>query len=300
MAADTRPYKSKEQDGQGNEIILRDQQLVEQGNATTMPSGACFETLDVDNRPVKIPRDNMMNIVLECIGIILNDSSKNLGTNVQKALGLQGNTIGHSTVVDFASVLGADVVPINRYTQINSTNFPYRDTIRMFKLYHNAGETYDGFWPSIDIDDGCCGIISTKGSNFGQVNIILYSLTGGEIYYNYKNESGWKYTSGADWERVDNFGCNSLSSLASGLGVYRDIISIEANGTYSIPFVEHYAVYAGYVGGSALYSVGVSGNTGHEIFHESGCPVIYQAQSKLKNTSNNTVTFFLCVISFKA
>lgn len=119
MAQDTRPFKSKEQDGQGNEIILRDQQLVEQGNATTMPSGACFETLDVDNRPVKIPRDNMMNIVLECIGIILNDSSKNLGTNVQKALGLQGNTIGHSTVADFASVLGVDLVKRGDFTFVN-------------------------------------------------------------------------------------------------------------------------------------------------------------------------------------
>ena len=106
MAVDNRPFKSKEQDGQGNEIIIRDQQLVEQGTATTMASGACFETRDVDDRPVKIPRDNMMNIVLECIGIILNDSSRNLGTNVQKALGLQGNTVGHSTVLDFASVLG--------------------------------------------------------------------------------------------------------------------------------------------------------------------------------------------------
>lgn len=106
MAVDNRPFKSKEQDGQGNEIIIRDQQLVEQGTATTMASGACFETRDVDDRPVKIPRDNMMNIVLECIGIILNDSSRNLGTNVQKALGLQGNTVGHSTVADFASVLG--------------------------------------------------------------------------------------------------------------------------------------------------------------------------------------------------
>lgn len=106
MAVDNRPFKSKEQDGQGNEVIIRDQQLVEQGTATTMASGACFETRDVDDRPVKIPRDNMMNIVLECIGIILNDSSRNLGTNVQKALGLQGNTVGHSTVADFASVLG--------------------------------------------------------------------------------------------------------------------------------------------------------------------------------------------------
>ena len=105
MAVDNRPFKSKEQDGQGNEVIIRDQQLVEQGTATTMASGACFETRDVDDRPVKIPRDNMMNIVLECIGIILNDSSRNLGTNVQKALGLQGNTVGHSTVADFASVL---------------------------------------------------------------------------------------------------------------------------------------------------------------------------------------------------
>lgn len=108
MAVDNRPFKSKEQDGQGNEVIIRDQQLVEQGTATTMASGACFETRDVDDRPVKIPRDNMMNIVLECIGIILNDSSRNLGTNVQKALGLQGNTVGHSTVADFASVLGAN------------------------------------------------------------------------------------------------------------------------------------------------------------------------------------------------
>ena len=106
MAADTRPYKSKEQDGQGNEVIIRDQQLVEQSTVTTMPSGACFETLDIDGRPVKIPRDNMMSIVLECIGIVLNDSSKNLGTNVNKALGLQGNTIGNVTVNDFASVLG--------------------------------------------------------------------------------------------------------------------------------------------------------------------------------------------------
>lgn len=113
MAADTRPYKSKEQDGQGNEVIIRDQQLVEQSTVTTMPSGACFETLDIDGRPVKIPRDNMMSIVLECIGIVLNDSSKNLGTNVNKALGLQGNTIGNVTVNDFASVLG--VSNLNTY-----------------------------------------------------------------------------------------------------------------------------------------------------------------------------------------
>lgn len=106
MAADTRPYKSKEQDGQGNEVIIRDQQLVEQSTVTTMPSGACFETFDIDGRPVKIPRDNMISIVLECMGIVLNDSSKNLGTNVNKALGLQGNTIGNVTVSDLASVLG--------------------------------------------------------------------------------------------------------------------------------------------------------------------------------------------------
>jgi hypothetical protein len=112
MAADTRPYKSKEQDGQGNEVIIRDQQLVEQSTVTTMPSGACFETLDIDGRPVKIPRDNMMSIVLECIGIVLNDSSKNLGTNVNKALGLQGNTIGNVTVNDFASVLGGFITEL--------------------------------------------------------------------------------------------------------------------------------------------------------------------------------------------
>ena len=122
MAVDNRPFKSKEQDGQGNEVIIRDQQLVEQGTATTMASGACFETRDVDDRPVKIPRDNMMNIVLECIGIILNDSSRNLGTNVQKALGLQGNTVGHSTVADFASVLG-----VSSYGRFGIAQGDYQD-----------------------------------------------------------------------------------------------------------------------------------------------------------------------------
>lgn len=123
MAADTRPYKSKEQDGQGNEVIIRDQQLVEQSTVTTMPSGACFETLDIDGRPVKIPRDNMMSIVLECIGIVLNDSSKNLGTNVNKALGLQGNTIGNVTVSDFASVLGVAFVSPCDDLNVRGTQF---------------------------------------------------------------------------------------------------------------------------------------------------------------------------------
>ena len=131
MAADTRPYKSKEQDGQGNEVIIRDQQLVEQSTVTTMPSGACFETLDIDGRPVKIPRDNMMSIVLECIGIVLNDSSKNLGTNVNKALGLQGNTIGNVTVNDFASVLGGQgITGISSSTDLNS--YSYKDGISAF------------------------------------------------------------------------------------------------------------------------------------------------------------------------
>ena len=153
MAQDIRPYKSKEQDGQGNEIILRDQQLVEQGNATTMPSGACFETLDVDNRPVKIPRDNMMNIVLECIGIILNDSSKNLGTNVQKALGLQGNTIGHSTVADFASVLGG-LVPKKTYQSSLDAN-----TITASSVYHVNRSNYSNI--HLPTQYGIFGHVST-------------------------------------------------------------------------------------------------------------------------------------------
>lgn len=134
MAVDNRPFKSKEQDGQGNEVIIRDQQLVEQGTATTMASGAYFETRDVDDRPVKIPRDNMMNIVLECIGIILNDSSRNLGTNVQKALGLQGNTVGHSTVADFASVLGGTG---RLFSRIENTT-----VLRAFVIGNYQGGTY--------------------------------------------------------------------------------------------------------------------------------------------------------------
>lgn len=138
MAADTRPYKSKEQDGQGNEVIIRDQQLVEQSTVTTMPSGACFETLDIDGRPVKIPRDNMMSIVLECIGIVLNDSSKNLGTNVNKALGLQGNTIGNVTVNDFASVLGVTIYTMEASDLNNPWVNNYSADVFRFKTSANT------------------------------------------------------------------------------------------------------------------------------------------------------------------
>lgn len=175
MAADTRPYKSKEQDGQGNEVIIRDQQLVEQSTVTTMPSGACFETLDIDGRPVKIPRDNMMSIVLECIGIVLNDSSKNLGTNVNKALGLQGNTIGNVTVSDLASVLG--------------------DTT---KLIVNRGNLSDANADNLS----CCIAHIIGGQNFPTLygDILAFSayrdtyqlyLVGDKIYMRQRNNGIW-------------------------------------------------------------------------------------------------------------
>lgn len=104
MAADTRPYKSKEQDGQGNEIILRDQQLVEQASQTTMASGEYFEIVDVDGRMAKIPKANMVDIVREALGSLLNGLTDQ--TTVTKVPSLNGNTLGASTVATLASVLG--------------------------------------------------------------------------------------------------------------------------------------------------------------------------------------------------
>ena len=104
MAADTRPYKSKEQDGQGNEIILRDQQLVEQASQTTMASDEYFEIVDVDGRMAKIPKANMVDIVREALGSLLNGLTDQ--TTVTKVPSLNGNTLGASTVATLASVLG--------------------------------------------------------------------------------------------------------------------------------------------------------------------------------------------------
>lgn len=109
MAVDNRPFKSKEQDGQGNEVIIRDQQLVEQGTTTTMPAGTYFQTLDVDGRPVKIPKDNMLNLIVEGLGIIFNGQSDQ--QTVTKVPTLNGNNFGASTVATLASVLG-----VKRYT----------------------------------------------------------------------------------------------------------------------------------------------------------------------------------------
>lgn len=104
MAADTRPYKSKEQDGQGNELIIRDQQLVEQASQTTMASGEYFEIVDVDGRMAKIPKANMVDIVREALGSLLNGLTDQ--TTVTKVPSLNGNTLGASTVATLASVLG--------------------------------------------------------------------------------------------------------------------------------------------------------------------------------------------------
>ena len=107
MAADTRPFKSKEQDGQGNEVIIRDQQLVEQASQTTMASGEYFEIVDVDGRMAKIPKANMMSVVLEAIRLLLDDSGSNISAaNLTKILGLSASSIGNILPADLASVLG--------------------------------------------------------------------------------------------------------------------------------------------------------------------------------------------------
>ena len=107
MAADTRPFKSKEQDGQGNEVIIRDQQLVEQTSQTTMASGEFFEIVDVDGRMAKIPKANMMSVVLEAIRLLLDDSGSNISAaNLTKILGLSASSIGNILPTDLASVLG--------------------------------------------------------------------------------------------------------------------------------------------------------------------------------------------------
>ena len=46
---------------------------VESTTETTMPSTSFFKTEDVDGKPVIISRDNIMGIVLECLGSILNN-----------------------------------------------------------------------------------------------------------------------------------------------------------------------------------------------------------------------------------
>ena len=125
MAQDVRPYKSKEQDGQGNEIILRDQQLVEQTSQTTMASGEYFEIVDVDGRMAKIPKDNMIGVVREALGSLLNGLADQ--TTVTKALTLNGDTLGASTAATLASVLGVVPYILSPTADIDSTT-PIDDT----------------------------------------------------------------------------------------------------------------------------------------------------------------------------
>jgi hypothetical protein len=58
----------------------------------------------VDGRPVKISKDNMLNLIVEGLGIIFNGQSDQ--QTVTKVPTLNGNNFGASTVATLASVLG--------------------------------------------------------------------------------------------------------------------------------------------------------------------------------------------------
>ena len=69
---------------------------------TTMPSTSFFKTEDVDGKPVIISRDNIMGIVKDCLGSILNGLTDQ--TTVTKVPTLNGDTLGASAVSTLASV----------------------------------------------------------------------------------------------------------------------------------------------------------------------------------------------------
>lgn len=179
MAVDNRPFKSKEQDGQGNEVIIRDQQLVEQDTATTMPAGTCFQTLDVDGRPVKISKDNMLNLIVEGLGIIFNGQSDQ--QTVTKVPTLNGNNFGASTVATLASVLGADKIKF-----VGDHANSYWDALTV-----GSGEIYIGFNSDLYADT----IAVDNGNRSFQLG--LYHV-GNDFYFrSYKPNVGWN-----SWEEA--------------------------------------------------------------------------------------------------
>lgn len=176
MAVDNRPFKSKEQDGQGNEVIIRDQQLVEQGTTTTMPAGTYFQTLDVDGRPVKISKDNMLNLIVEGLGIIFNGKSDQ--QTVTKVPTLNGNNFGASTVATLASVLGAiGLLPFKPYTNdVDANNL-------------SSGIIYTGVRCS-NLPGNYCHLL-TMGNTTGEFAQICLCRSDQTLYYRLSFAGGW-------------------------------------------------------------------------------------------------------------
>ena len=184
MAVDNRPFKSKEQDGQGNEVIIRDQQLVEQGTTTTMPAGTYFQTLDVDGRPVKISKDNMLNLIVEGLGIIFSGQSDQ--KTVTKVPTLNGNNFGSSTVATLASVLGVPM-RIRQYTiQLTSVgasyNFSSSTLYRIVYVYIEREYRCFGIQGgnSMDViketENGV--LVVEKGTSYGDIKITAGTESG--------------------------------------------------------------------------------------------------------------------------
>lgn len=180
MAQDVRPYKSKEQDGQGNEIILRDQQLVEQTSQTTMASGEYFEIVDVDGRMAKIPKDNMIGVVREALGTLLNSLTDQ--TIVTKVPSLNGNTLGASTVATLASVLG-----VGKYNVTTISSTTDLDTVTTSGLYLVSGSAST----HVPTTSGLMLVVA-KSSSVWQLWGSTMANTYGYIYSRIKTSSGWQ------------------------------------------------------------------------------------------------------------
>lgn len=177
MAADTRQYKSKEQDGQGNEVIIRDQQLVEQSSQTTMASGEYFEIVDVDGRMAKIPKANMVDIVREALGSLLNGLTDQ--TTVTKVPSLNGNTLGASTVATLASVLG---VP----TKTSVMNWTFSGTSTAVDDLDNANYGIRRWGSSSKNRPEGSGTVFTFELYQTRKAQMAFSING-NVYYRYQN-----------------------------------------------------------------------------------------------------------------
>jgi hypothetical protein len=170
---------------------------------TTIPSSELVMLYAADGTPIaKIARDDLVKAVAS----VMASNSQN---TFSKLLGVQANGtpmgIGAS---DLASVLGVNLFGSNYFSDDCNDLGP--GVVYAIAATH-APTNY-------------CYILTLGGSSNDRVQ---YAAKIGESYMWVRNKSNGIWS---DWVRCDNFGCNSLSDLASALGgIVKEVDSGDLN-----------------------------------------------------------------------
>lgn len=255
--ADTRQFTDHNEIG-GVNVYLEDKKLAESPEKNTVASTDYVLLKDIDGVPHKVSKANMMSVVKDAIGELL--KSNDLGTSVTNVPALNASAFGSATVANLASVLGGlDAI------DVTSQSIDFDNMTNVGKFYVNC-DTATNKPSGVD---NVYTLIVEKSSTNRYIQTIV-GANNVDVYKRFRTAAGtWRA-----WVRLDNFGCNTPTDLASLLAARQ--ITIQSN--ESAPLI----VKRSTTGVSIIEFRNNNGVIGSIGFESNGTPIIYDSNGTKK------------------